>query len=134
MGTHPIFESDFDCLTGLIGGMTDVLRELNFNYANVEKGLSQYLARLNFNQSEEVTNLHASSQIESDETGRLLRKDVKVIKDEVVQCAALIDSLTNHNRLHSEHQVLTEKLEEKLNNVQQNYLVSSRNHVMRTTI
>jgi len=85
--------------------MTDVLRELNFNYANVEKGLSQYLARLNFNQSEEVTNLHASSQIESDETGRLLRKDVKVIKDEVVQCAALIDSLTNHNRLHSEHQV-----------------------------
>ena len=44
-------------------------------------------------------------QIESTETGRLLRKDVKVIKDEVVQCAALIDSLTNHNRLHSDHQV-----------------------------
>ena len=43
--------------------MSDVLRELNFNYANVEKGLSQYLARLNFNQSEEVTNLHASSQV-----------------------------------------------------------------------
>jgi len=85
--------------------MSDVLRELNFNYATVEKGLNQYLARLNFDQSEEVTNLHASSQIESDETGRLLRKDVKVIKDEVVQCAALIDSLTNHNRLHSEHQV-----------------------------
>lgn len=111
--------------------MTDVLRELNFNYANVEKGLNQYLARLNFDQSEEVTNLHASSQvninvladqkadiarrnrgvlysklqIESTETGRLLRKDVKVIKDEVVQCAALIDSLTNHNRLHSDHQV-----------------------------
>ena len=44
-------------------------------------------------------------QIESNETGRLLRKDVKVIKDEVVQCAALIDSLTNQNRLHSEHQM-----------------------------
>ena len=43
--------------------MTDVLRELNFNYANVEKGLNQYLARLNFDQSEEVTNLHASSQV-----------------------------------------------------------------------
>ena len=43
--------------------MTDVLRELNFNYATVEKGLNQYLARLNFDQSEEVTNLHASSQV-----------------------------------------------------------------------
>ena len=44
-------------------------------------------------------------QIESNETGRLLRRDVKVIKDEVVQCAVLIDSLTNQNQLHSEHQV-----------------------------
>jgi len=116
MGTHPIFESDFDCLTDR---MTDVLRELNFNYANLEKDLNRYLARLNFDQLEEVTNFHASSQIESNETGRLLRRDVKVIKDEVVQCAVLIDSLTNQNQLHSEHQVLTEKLEEKLNNVQQ---------------
>ena len=127
-----------------IGRMTDVLRELNFNYANLEKDLNRYLARLNFDQSEEVTNFHASSQvrpfwgppriiqfvkplgkgggvsnpraelmgvpliniqIESNETGRLLRRDVKVIKDEVVQCAVLIDSLTNQNQLHSEHQV-----------------------------
>ena len=44
-------------------------------------------------------------QIESNEAGRLLRRDVKVIKDEVVQCAVLIDSLTNQNQLHSEHQV-----------------------------
>merc|ERR1711962_1446958 len=103
--------------------MTDVIRELNFNYANIEKDLNRYLARLNFDQSEEVTNFHASSQIESNESGRLLRRDVKVIKDEVVQCAALIDSLTNQNsenRLHSEHQILTEKLEEKLTNLQKN--------------
>ena len=46
-----------------IGRMTDVLRELNFNYANLEKDLNRYLARLNFDQSEEVTNCHASSQV-----------------------------------------------------------------------
>merc|ERR1711970_339847 len=117
MGTHPIFESDFDCLTE----MSDVIRELNFNYTNLEKDLNRYLARLNFEESEEVSNYHAASQIESNETKRLLRRDVKVIKDEVGQCAALIDSLTNqNNEYNSEHQVLTDKLEEKMVNVQKN--------------
>ena len=49
----------------ILDRMTDVLRELNFNYANLEKDLNRYLARLNFDQLEEVTNFHASSQVRS---------------------------------------------------------------------
>ena len=59
-----VFEIHFhEHLKYFLGRMTDVLRELNFNYANLEKDLNRYLARLNFDQSEEVTNFHASSQV-----------------------------------------------------------------------
>jgi len=89
MGTHPIFESDFDCLTEM-----DTLREINLHLATVEKDLTKSVGKIamigGVDDHRQLSQMMAeSSQAASDERTRL-RQTVAECRTNQHQCNLLI--------------------------------------------
>ena len=87
----------------------DVIRELNLNYATVEKDLTRFISRLtHLNGTESdfaaVGEFHAASQIESNYEKTKLQTKIKNIRNQVQDLNNLISSLekpeseTNHSK------------------------------------
>ena len=85
----------------------DLIRELNLNYATIEKDLTRYISRLTHLDSSEsdffkVGEYHAASQIESNYEKEKLTKTVIQIRRDVTACNYIISSL-NSSEAHPEH-------------------------------